>query len=147
MMLLVACSGCALGTGPVVGYGTKKGLYAGGSMYAGLTFPQVAFEVGGTKEGTLAQVRFEIEASKVRAMSGNAGIPYPGGRIGFGYSRTNGEGDFAFLLGPDIALLHNERFCDGAGAFYGGVELRYAGSEWQVVAAPRYELLYDLCLR
>src|SRR5262245_56267223 len=106
-LLGLLCSGCVLGAGPVVGYGKKRGFYAGGAVYGGITMGQLWREVAGTRDGAVWQTRLDGEASKLRTMGWPLGHtdedkPYPGVRAGIGYGRSNGVGGLAATVGPDV---------------------------------------------
>jgi hypothetical protein len=149
LLLLVMCGGCVFGGGPVVGYGTRRGVYAGIAGVAGANVVHGTFEIGGTKRGVMGQGRLDLELNKARftAWGVEAGRPYPGLHLGIGYARTEGAGGLAAVVGPDVAVMRNTSYCSGAPAIYAGVEWRYVRGESQFVAAPRYETLGDICLR
>jgi hypothetical protein len=148
--LLVATStGCVIGGGPVVGYGTKRGFYGGVAGVGGASVVHGTAEVGGTKRGVMWQGRLDLELNKARFTGWHveAERPYPGAHLGIGYMRSEGIGGLAAVVGPDVAMMRNTSYCSGAPAIYGGVEWRYVGGESQFVFAPRYETLSDICLR
>ena len=149
LVMLVMCSGCVLGGGPIVGYGTKRGVYAGLAGVAGASVVHGTFEVGGTKRGAMWQGRLDLELNKARftAWGVDAERPYPGLHLGIGYARTEGAGGLAAVAGPDVAVMRNTSYCEGAPAIYVGVEWRHVAGESQFVIAPRYETLSDICLR
>jgi len=49
----LVCSGCFIGGGPVVGYGTQRGFHAGGAAGVGVDVAGGTGEVGGTNAGLL----------------------------------------------------------------------------------------------
>ena len=148
-LILVMCGGCVFGAGPVVGYGTRRGVYAGVAGVAGVNAVHGALEIGGTKRGVMWQGRLDLELNKARftGWGVEAGRPYPGLHLGIGYARSEGVGGLAGVIGPDVAIMRNTSYCDGAPAIYAGVEWRHVGGESQFVVAPRYETLSDICLR
>jgi len=148
-LVLVVCGGCVIGGGPVVGYGARRGVYAGVAGVAGVMVAHGTFELGGTKRGVVGQGRRDLELNKARVLgqSVKADHPYPGLHLGIGYGRTEGEGGLAAVVGPDVAVMLNKSYCSGAPAIYVGVEWRWVGGESQVVLAPRYEKIGDICLR
>jgi len=148
-LILVVCGGCVFGGGPVVGYGTQRGVYAGVAGVAGVNAVHATAELGGTKRGAMGQGRLDVELNRARFMGSGVeiGRPYPGLHMGIGYVRTDGAGGLAAVVGPDVAFMRNKSYCEGAPAIYVGVEWRYIRGESQIVVAPRYETLSDICLR
>jgi len=149
LILLVVCgiAGCTLGAGGAVGYGTKRGFYAGGSVSAGPTVAKATIEVGGTRRGVMSQYRLDAEANRTQFTAWHV-VPdewYPGGRVGLGYAKTEGKGSPAIVIGPDVAVRFNTKYCEGAPGLYLGVEYRYVAGESQVVFAPRFDRLSDYC--
>jgi len=147
-LLLLACTGCVLGGGPVVGYGTKHGVYAGVAGGAGVSVAQATAELGGTSRGAIAQARLDLQLSKLRFTDWNAevGRPYPGVHGGIGYGLAEGWGGLATMVGPDVGVLRDNSYCTGAPVIYVGVDWRYLRGESQFVLAPRYEKIWDICL-
>jgi hypothetical protein len=151
-ILLVGCAiagGCVANIGPVVGYGTKHGVYGGVAGGLGASVAQGTMEIGGNRRGLALQTRLDVELSKARFINWDveAERPYPGLHGGIGYGWGGGQGGLATVLGPDVAVLRNTRYCEGAPAFYVGLDWRHVGGESQFALAPRYEVLSDICLR
>ena len=145
------CGGCVLGTGAAIGYGKKRGFYAGVSGTVGISAGGVALEIGGTGQGAITQLRLEAEANrgKFTGWHIDADKPYPAAHAGFGAAYTEHEWSKAALIGPEITYAPNTAYCDGIGApmVYAGIEYRYVAGESQIVFAPRYEVVSDFCLR
>jgi hypothetical protein len=145
LLVVVACSGCAIGGGGAVGYGNKRGFYAGGSVTGGVTMGQLTMEMGGTQRGMLAQFRLEGEFNQARLLeSSRDRHTHFGARAGVGYAYTENTGSLAALVGPDVARILDDDSCANKDV-YVGIEYRWVGGESQVVLAPRYENLNGLC--
>jgi hypothetical protein len=149
VFVLLVCTGCFIGGGPVVGYGTKRGFYAGGAGGVGVNVAGGTFEIGGTNKGILTQLRLDLDVTKARFTHwhNTAGSFYPGARGSLGIAWTEGGHDFVGGLGADIGELRGTNYCAGATILYAGIEWRYIAHESQFVFAPRAERLSDICLR
>jgi hypothetical protein len=143
---LLLCSGCVLGAGGAIGYGTKRGVYVGGTATAGVTAGQLTLEAGGTGSGPGGQLRLEADVSRARIKWTEIedGL-YPGGRAGIGYAVTSSYESITAIAGPTLGFVVSEARCKDS-LISLGLEYRWVGGESQIVFTPRYETMYGLCL-
>ena len=150
VVVLVGCvlAGCVMGGGPVVGYGKKRGFYAGAAGYAGASMAHATLEVGGNRDGAVVQARLDLEASRLRLLHGpDENELTPGIHAGIGYAGGQGAGGMTAVVGPDVGLVRERSNCTGTQIYYVGLDWRYVAGESLFALAPRYEQLSDICLR
>jgi hypothetical protein len=146
VLALLSCSGCVLGGGGAIGYGTKRGTYVGGTATAGVTAGQLTLELGATGEGPGGQLRLEADVSKARIEWSDIDDDlYPGGRAGIGYAVSANEESVTAIAGPNLAFLVSDSRCKHS-LISLGLEYRWVGGESQIVFTPRYETVFGLCL-
>jgi hypothetical protein len=145
-LVLLSCSGCVLGAGGAIGYGTKRGVYVGGTATAGITAGQLTLEAGGTGGGPVGQLRLEADVSRARIKWTEIDDRlYPGGRAGIGYAVTSSYESVTAIAGPTLAFPVSLEYCRDS-LISLGLEYRWIGGESQIVFTPRYETMYGLCL-
>lgn len=143
--LLVLGSGCAIGAGPYAGYGTKRGLIYGGEASWGIIPAQLV--VGMQNADRFKYGRLDVGGNPA-AFYHDPRLGY-GGRFGIGYGWGDTHtGGGVLATGGNIGYALSRARCDN---FTGtiltfGIELRYQGGEFQVVANTRYETQQDLCI-
>lgn len=141
--LIAPLVGCAVGAGPVVGYGFRRGMFYGAEATGGPSFARV----GLGWQSNARNVHIRVESTLDRAWEGTAGVgPLASLRFGFGYV-VSGEGEGMLLAGPSVGYLFRDHRCgpDSHNTLIGTVSLdiRYIAGDWQLALAPRVESRAD----
>ncbi len=148
--LTVPLVGCALGAGPVVGYGLRRGGFYGAEATAGLSIARAG--IGWQSNARSLHIRAETTLDRAWEGRSHVGV-IPSLRIGVGHV-VSGEGQGMFLAGPSIGTLLRNQSCgpdDSHSTLIAtvSVDVRYIAGDWQLALAPRIEGRSDpgSCLR
>src|SRR6185503_2088085 len=96
--LVVVLGGCAVGAGPVAGYGLKRGAFWGAEGTAGLSVARA----GLGWQSNARNVHVRLESTFDRAWDGQSDVGVlPSMRVGAGYV-VAGEGEGMFVAGPSL---------------------------------------------
>jgi hypothetical protein len=142
--LVVVVGGCAMGAGPVAGYGLKRGAFWGAEATAGLSIARA----GLGWQSNAQNVHVRLESTLDRAWDGQSDVGVlPSMRVGAGHV-VSGEGRGTFVAGPSVGYLFREQRCgpdDASATLIGLVSLdvRYIAGDWQLALAPRVERRTD----
>ena len=143
LAVLVLVSGCALGAGPVAGYGFSRGAYWGIEGSGGLSVARAG--VGWQSKPRSTHLR--LESTFDRAWEGDSKVGTIGSvRVGAGYV-VKGEGEGMMLAGPAVGYVFRDQRCgeEEQSTLIGtvSVDVRYIAGEWQLALAPRVETRTD----
>jgi hypothetical protein len=145
-------SGCAIGGGPVVGFG-QRGWYGGAEVGGGIEYAELA--VGGTFLGARRLHYVRLDFGVDGAAAGDVATTTQlgswrgslGGMLGVGAAFESGRVHDAFVVAPSYSFQHvsscTHQWYSVVGA---SLSLRYDGA-WSVAFAPRISAAATPCDR
>src|SRR5262245_48592011 len=106
-VVLVLLGGCAIGAGPVGGYGLKRGAFYGAEASGGLSVARL----GIGWQSNARNLHLRAETTIDRAADGQSSVgPLSSARLGFGYV-VSGEGEGVLIAGPALGYLFRDQRC------------------------------------